>query len=121
MTKKENRITIFNELCIAIFSHLMTTLLDIAIPDDLVNGIGWLLIVVVSGNILGNLGAMIVSSFSELYSSWKEKFFKHKIRRLIHQRMKKRQEFQSKYNVQLTHFEMNHLYLDAVEKCKDWH
>ena len=56
-------------MCIATFCHLMTTLLNIAIPEGLVNGIGWLLIVVASGNILGNLGAMIISSLSELFVS----------------------------------------------------
>ena len=108
-------------MCIATFCHLMTTLLNIAIPEDLVNLIGWLLIIVASGNILGNLGAMIYSSFGEMYVTWKRKFFKHKIRRLLYKRLQKRQELQKKYDIKLTNFEMNQMYLGAIESCKDWH
>ena len=35
LTKYENRINIFNEMCIAFFCHIMTTLLNIALPEYL--------------------------------------------------------------------------------------
>lgn len=55
LTRFENRLNVYNELCIALFSHLMTVLLDIALPDHLKSKLGWLLIGVASVNMIGNL------------------------------------------------------------------
>lgn len=37
LTKYDNFINIFNEVSIALFTHLMTTILNIAIPESLID------------------------------------------------------------------------------------
>jgi len=76
-TGPENKINIFNELCIALFSHLMTTILNIAVPESMVNNIGWMLIIVASGNIIGNLIAMGRTSVKLSY----KKFMRRRIKK----------------------------------------
>ena len=63
LTKFDNYMNIFNEVSITLFTHLMTTILNIAIPESLVNQLGWFLIVVATFNIMTNLILMGFSSF----------------------------------------------------------
>lgn len=58
----------------------MTTLLNIAIPESLVNKLGWFLIFVASFNIFGNLIGMGFYSCKDIYKSHKENKMKKKIK-----------------------------------------
>ena len=53
--KKENRIDIFNEFCIGLSCHIMTTFLNIAMPLSLKDELGWFLMAVAGINIFVNL------------------------------------------------------------------
>ena len=54
-TKMENIIEIFNEICIVLSCHIMTTFLNIAMPLKLRDELGWFLVSVAGFNIIVNL------------------------------------------------------------------
>lgn len=114
MTTYDNRINIFNECSIALFCHLMTTILNIAIPESLVFKLGWFLIFVATFNILGNLTGMGYNTIGDMYSNCQKNKIKNKITLQIKLRLKNRIHIKEKYNMKLTHFEMNAVYMKAV-------
>jgi hypothetical protein len=66
VTNQANKVEIFNETCILLFSYMMTTMLNIAIPFKLRETIGWVMIYIASFNIMGNLMVVARSSFKDL-------------------------------------------------------
>ena len=64
-----NYVEIFNETCIVLFSYMMTLMLNIAIPFELREKIGWVMIYIASFNILGNLMVVARGSFKDLVMS----------------------------------------------------
>jgi hypothetical protein len=68
-SKQANRVEIFNETCIVLFSYMMTILLNIAIPFKLREKIGWVMIFIASFNILGNLMVVASGSFGDMVMS----------------------------------------------------
>lgn len=73
----ESRIEIFNEGTIVLCSHLMTIFLNIAIAEDSLWKLGWVLIGIMSVNIAANIA---IVGFRTLYLLYKE-FQKRKILR----------------------------------------
>ena len=70
-TKKENRIEIFNEFCIAISCHIMTTFLNIAMPLSLRDELGWFLMAIAGINILVNLILTMLISVKDIIFKFK--------------------------------------------------
>ena len=61
-SKFDNYLDLFNEMSTLVLIHLMTTCLNIAIPAELSDVLGWLMIVVTSFNIMANLTLVGYSS-----------------------------------------------------------
>ena len=66
-TKESNRNELFDEICIYIICQLMTTFLNIAIPDDFKQRLGHVLIGVASLNIVLNMINVVRVSIFDLY------------------------------------------------------
>lgn len=69
---------IFNEITILIVCHLMTTLLNVAMPDEFADTLGWIIIWVVVFNICSNLANISVEKVWDYYSYKKKQKLKHK-------------------------------------------
>jgi len=69
----ENKIEIFNELCILISSYIFNTFLNGALPVILRTELGWAFIIVVLLNITVNLGISAKLSFVLFYKNRKNK------------------------------------------------
>ena len=90
ITPYDNYINIFNECSIALFSHIMTTLLNIAIPKSLVDKLGWFLIYVATFNILGNLVGMGYWTIIDVINKRRIKKMNKKINRMVEERIERR-------------------------------
>ena len=119
-TRTENRLAVFNELCITIFSHFMTNMLNIAIPQNLFESLGVGLIAVVSFNIGVNLIAIGSQSINQLYVQTKMKTIRFKIERNIDKRLVGRRILKDEFGFELKHHEDNLLEQEALAFCKDW-
>ena len=79
--KIENRIEIFNELCILLFTHGLLNLLRVEIPPNLKEIFGIILIVVICLNIFVNLSAMGFINYKMMRSDFKYSKIKNEITR----------------------------------------
>lgn len=69
-TRKVNKIEIFNEITILIVCFLMTTLLNIEIPPDLSENVGWMIIGVSTFGILVNLALVCQETLGDVFSNY---------------------------------------------------
>jgi hypothetical protein len=106
-SKFENYINIFNELSIVLFCHLMTTMLNIAMPRSLFNQLGWMLIATASFNIFANMVLMVRQQFIEVIDSCKYNKMKRKITNVMESRKINRKFLKHKLKLDLVHFEMH--------------
>ena len=67
--KKVHKIEVFNEISIYVCSVFVTTMINVAIPRNLNNLLGWLLMGVATFNILVNLTLIVISSISDCIAS----------------------------------------------------
>ena len=69
-TKTENRIEIFNEMIIMLCCHLVNIFLNIAIPLEARDQMGWVLMGLAIFNILVNLSIIVKNSLVDMYVSY---------------------------------------------------
>lgn len=109
-SQQANKVEIFNETCIVLFSYMMTILLNIAIPFKLREQIGWVMIYIASFNILGNLMVVARSSFSDmlmsLATSRAEKHVKKALRQKLTDRKKLIEIFDGRFVDLMTQMKM---------------
>jgi len=121
LSKMENRTELFNEFCIAIFSHLMTTLINVAIPDSLKEKLGLALIIVCSFNMASNLVLIVFNSIVGTFTDFRDSNAKKKVFKVIKKRDKMRHQLVEKHNLKLEHFQEQQNYVDKIEDVKAWH
>ena len=68
-TKRANQIEIFNEVCIVLCAHTVTTFLNAAIPIELRDDLGWQLIGISGINIIINLTITGVDSIIDVWKT----------------------------------------------------
>ena len=81
VSKSENKIELFNELCILLCCHLMTTFLNIAMPAEFAGVLGWVFVGVATFNVIFNLSCTIYTTLME----FKEKIQKRRQQNLVAQ------------------------------------
>lgn len=72
-TKFDNLLDLFNEICTLLVVHMMTICLNVAIPSELSDILGWLMIAVTSFNIFINLSLVGYCSIKDIVESRKRK------------------------------------------------
>ena len=82
-SKSENIIELFNEGCIVTVSHLMNLCLNVAMPTNLSDAIGWCLIGVTTLNIVVNLSVVARSSVVEALNAFRQRVAEHKVNRFF--------------------------------------
>lgn len=68
----ENKIEIFNETCILLFSYMVATCLNVAMPQDMNDLIGFLMIGFTASNIIVNLAIVGMMTVRDMYSVLKD-------------------------------------------------
>ena len=99
---------------------MMTLMLNIAIPTDLQHRLGWVVIVVVSVNIIVNLSAVGIRTSITSYLMIRRYVLRKKIEAKFEKREKMRSSVSKNHNLELTYFEMQSLYASALKQMADW-
>ena len=103
-SKFENYLNLANEACIAIFSHLMTTLLNVSIPKNLFNALGNALVTVVVVNVLINLSSIAVQSIQGSVQEFRRNQIRSKIEKAMAKREIGRQKLETEHGMKFEHY-----------------
>ena len=85
--RQENRIEIFNELCILLCAHTFNIFINNALPFEVRYSLGWVFVGFAVINITGNMAITIKESLADIFSSTKEKIDNFKVDRVVSKRM----------------------------------
>jgi len=116
----DNKIEIFNEMCILISSYIFNTLLNGAVPVILRTKLGWAFIIVVILNITVNLGISAKQSIVLFYRNIKNKNSLLKAQAINEKKASNRMYLASKCPEKFKGFDYEMKCIEAIKTCRDW-
>lgn len=119
-TSKENRIEIFNELTIFMCATIMTCFLDVAMPVELRNLLGWVLMGVSGFNIFVNLCITCTDSFKDMWEERNRNKYAKKAAKVLELKLKNREKLLETFPGYFTHFANEQAVIKVIQFCKEW-
>ena len=116
----QNRIEIFNEVCIMGCSHIFNIFLRGEGTISFINGTGWAFMATSISNILGNLANVIYSSFGDLSEWWVNRKRRQLMEKYIKERKENRDQITKEAPGVIRSFEFEKSIQEIVIIIKEW-